>query len=303
LPNSRSCTSGPTWWRRFPTCARWRLPAWHRLLTCATFGTLLAAALGGAQGRAAGSLVLATTTSTQDTGLLDALTPRFEKQTGITVKVVAVGTGQALELGRRGDADLLLVHAPALEEAFVKQGYGINRRALMYNDFVIVGPARDPAHLKGMKRAADAFRAIARSRAPFASRGDNSGTHLKELEIWKAARIKPESPWHLSSGSGMAATLRLAGEKRAYTLSDRGTFLAQKKNLDLAILVEGNPALFNPYHVITVNPKRFPWVNYAAAQRFVRFLFEPATRDLIRTFGKDKFGQPLFHLSAAGADL
>jgi len=259
--------------------------------------------LGAAGGSAAErrDLVLATTTSTQDTGLLDALLPPFEKQSGIDVKVIAVGTGQALELGRRGDADVLLVHAPQAEKAFMAEGYGAERRPLMFNDFVIVGPKDDPAKIRGMRPPSQAFARIARAGAPFVSRGDNSGTHMKEKELWAGAGVKPSGDWYLEAGSGMAAVLRLASERGAYTLSDRGTYLAQKggqggAGLALVVLCEGAPVLRNPYAVITLNPGRFPDRNTAGARQLVDYLFSPEARHIIAEFGKDKYGQPLFHL-------
>jgi tungstate transport system substrate-binding protein len=244
------------------------------------------------------SVTLATTTSTQDSGLLDVLTPRFRDQTGIEVKVVAVGTGQALELGRRGDADVLLVHDPAGEEKFVAEGHGVGRRPVMWNDFVVVGPPADPAGVKGRTFAADAFARIADEGAPFVSRGDESGTHVKEKAVWKRANIDPRGDWYVRAGSGMGAVLRMADEKRAYTLSDRGTFLAQRDKLDLAILSEGDPLLMNPYSVILVNPEKHPNIRREEAQKFADFLLAPETQRLIADFGKDRYGEPLFHVGA-----
>jgi tungstate transport system substrate-binding protein len=245
---------------------------------------------------AANSLTLATTTSTQDSGLLEVLLPPFEKQYDVKLKVLAVGTGQALELGRRGDADVLMVHAPEQEEAFVKEGHGLERQPFMYNDFVLVGPAADPAHIRGMRYAADAFRAIAASNYLFASRGDESGTHSREKQIWREAKIEPSGDWYLSCGAGMAATLRIASEKRAYTLADRSTYLAWQSKLDLALLVEGDPLLRNIYSVIVVSPKLHPDTNIDMARKFAAYLFSDKARSIISTFGTDKFGQPLFHL-------
>lgn len=272
---------------------------------CVVAGSVLALALvcaSGARGAGEGrELVLATTTSTQDTGLLDALLPPFEKETGITVKVIAVGTGQALALGRRGDADVLLVHAPQAEKAFMAEGYGAERRPLMYNDFVLVGPTEDPAGVRGMKSAIQAFGRIAATKSPFVSRGDNSGTHMKERELWASARVRPSGPWYLEAGSGMAATLRLASEKGAYTLSDRGTYLAQgrareKPGPGLELLCEGAPVLRNPYAVITVSPDRFPDRNAAGARKLVAYLLSEKAQRLIAEFGKERYGQPLFHV-------
>jgi tungstate transport system substrate-binding protein len=252
-------------------------------------------------------LVLATTTSTQDTGLLEALLPPFEKETGIRVKVIAVGTGQALALGRRGDADVLMVHAPQAEKAFMAEGYGAERRALMYNDFVLVGPREDPAGVRGMGSAIQAFMRIAKTQSVFVSRGDNSGTHMKEKELWASARVRPSGRWYLEAGSGMAATLRVASEKEAYTLTDRGTYLAQsgaqgKPALALEVLCEGAPVLRNPYAVITVNPQRFPHTNSEGAGALVGYLFSPAAQRLIAEFGKDRYGQPLFHVYPPAKD-
>jgi tungstate transport system substrate-binding protein len=248
----------------------------------------------GCSGRAAPTLTLATTTSTQDSGLLDVLVPRFREQSGIDVKVVAVGTGQALELGRRGDADVLLVHAPAAEQRFVEEGFGVGRRQVMYNDFVIVGPPADPAGVKGQASAVEAFRRIAAREAPFVSRGDESGTHVKEKAVWQKAAVEPKGGWYVRAGAGMGQVLRMASEKRAYTLSDRGTFLALRGGLELAVLSEGDPLLVNQYSVIRVNPEKHPHVRKEAAEKFADFLLAPATQRLIADFGKDRYGQPLF---------
>ncbi len=247
-----------------------------------------------AQQSANSVLILATTTSTQDSGLLDVLIPSFEAQSGYTVKVVAVGTGKALEMGRNGDADVLLVHAPAAEEEFMRAGYGAERYLVMHNDFVLVGPATDPAGVGQSQTAATAFERLAAAQAPFISRGDDSGTHKKELSLWQAAGIVPGWEGYLEAGQGMAATLRIADEKEAYTLTDRATFLANQETLDLVILLEGDPLLLNVYHVITVNPERWPLVNAAGAQAFADFMLAPETQETIRTFGTDRFGQPLF---------
>ena len=241
------------------------------------------------------NLILATTTSLQDSGLLDVLIPRFEQQTGYAVKAIAVGTGAALKMGEQGNADVLLVHAPAAEKAFMAGGFGADRRLVMHNDFVIVGPPADPAAVRGVPRAAEALRKIAAAGAMFVSRGDNSGTHQVELALWQQAGLAPAGrPWYLESGQGMGATLRLASEKRAYTLSDRGTYLANQADLELAILAEGDAALLNVYHVIVVNPARWPQVNHAGATAFADFLRAPATQEIIRTFGVDRYGRPLF---------
>jgi tungstate transport system substrate-binding protein len=241
------------------------------------------------------ALTLATTTSTYDSGLLNVLLPPFEKANHVKVKVVAVGTGQALALGRRGDADVVLVHARAQEDKFVAQGHGIDRRDVMYNDFVIVGPPSDPAGIKGMKSAAAAFARIAQAKATFVSRGDDSGTHSKEKAIWAKAGLSPSSgAWYLSVGQGMGQTLTLAGEKGAYTLSDRGTYLAYQGKLNLTILVEGDEMLFNPYGVMAVNPSRHPQIKYDLALKFIDYITSPEARRIIAEFGKEKYGQPLF---------
>ncbi len=241
------------------------------------------------------NLILATTTSTQDSGLLDVLIPRFEQQTGYRVKTVAVGTGAALKMGEQGNADVLLVHAPEAEEAFMAAGFGADRRLVMHNDFVLVGPAADPAGIRGIARAVEALRKIAAAGATFVSRGDNSGTHQVELALWQQAGVAPAGrPWYLESGQGMGATLKLASEKAAYTLTDRGTYLANRANLQLVILVEGDTMLLNVYHVMIVNHEKWPNTNRAAATAFADFLTSPATQELIRTFGADKYGQPLF---------
>jgi tungstate transport system substrate-binding protein len=248
------------------------------------------------------TLLLATTTSMQDSGLLDTLLPLFRTQSGIEVKVVSVGTGQALELGRRGDADVLLVHDPEAEERFVEEGFGVGRRQIMYNDFVLVGPASDPAGVKGEKSITAAFARVAQKPAPFVSRGDESGTHVKEKTIWRRAKIEPQGGWYIRAGTGMGQVLRMANEKRAYTLTDRGTFLAQRQALDLTILSEGDPLLKNQYSIILVNPEKHPHVHREAAQRFADFLLAAETQKVIANFGKERFGQPLFFTSAGGKE-
>ncbi len=241
-------------------------------------------------------LILATTTSTQDSGLLDVIVPLYEKQTGDKVKVIAVGSGAALELGRKGNADVLLVHSPAAEEAYMKEGAGINRTRVMYNDFVIVGPAADPAKIKGMKDSAAAMKAIQDAKAPFYSRGDNSGTHAAEQTLWKAANlaVPKGQPWYAETGQGMGATLTVALEKNGYTISDRATWLASAKKDQQPILVEGDAKLFNVYHVIPVNPEKFPAVNKTSAEQFRQFMVAKDTLSVIGNFGKDKYGAPLF---------
>jgi len=241
------------------------------------------------------TVILATTTSTQDSGLLDVLLPIFEKKTGYFVKTIAVGSGQAIAMGQKGEADVLLVHSPAAEKKFVTEGYGINRRLIMHNDFIIVGPSEDPAKIKGMKSASEVFKKVSSAKVLFMSRGDNSGTHAKEKAIWKAAGINPEGEkWYQQTGLGMGQTLDVTAEKKGYTLTDRGTYLALKKNLNLDILVEGDAILLNIYHVIEVNPAKWPKVNVAGAKAFADFMVSKETQDIIKTFGVEKFGSPLF---------
>lgn len=239
-------------------------------------------------------LILATTTSTQDTGLLDYLVPKFEAKTGYKVKTVAVGTGDALAMAEKGDADVVLVHAMKSEQPLVDKQEVVDYKLVMHNDFVIVGPPSDPAGIKGVKTAKEAFTKIAKAKALFISRGDNSGTQKKELDIWASTGIKPSGSWYLESGQGMGQTLKMASEKGAYTLSDRGTYLAQQKNIKLDILVQGEKSLLNIYHVMAVNPAKFSKVNYDGAKAFVDFMVAPDTQKLIADFGKDKYGQALF---------
>jgi tungstate transport system substrate-binding protein len=241
------------------------------------------------------SLILATTTSTENSGLLAYLLPNFEDEYGVTIEVVAVGTGQALQLGEDGNADVLLVHARALEDAFMEAGHGSRREDVMYNDFVIVGPADDPAGIQGVTDAAAAFSAIAATEAPFISRGDDSGTHTKEKAIWATAGIEPAGDWYNSAGQGMGAVLTLADEQNAYTLSDRATYLARTlEGTELVILVEGDPVLFNPYGVIAVNPDKGAHIKADLANQFIDWLISVPTQELIGQFGLDEFGSPLF---------
>ncbi len=241
------------------------------------------------------NIILSTTTSTQDSGLLDVLIPIFEKKTGYFVKTIAVGSGQAMAMGQKGEADVLLVHSPAAEKKFVAEGYGINRRIVMHNDFIVVGPAEDPAKIKGVKVTPEVFKKIASAGSLFLSRSDKSGTHSKELAIWKAAGINPEGQkWYQQTGLGMGQTLNVASEKKGYTLADRGTYLALKKNLSLDILAEGDAILLNVYHVIEVNPAKWPKVNAAGAKAFADFMVSKEVQDIVKTFGVDKFGSPLF---------
>jgi tungstate transport system substrate-binding protein len=241
------------------------------------------------------NVILATTTSTQDSGLLDVLLPIFEKKTGYFVKTIAVGSGQAMAMGAKGEADALLVHSPAAEKKFMADGNGVERRLVMHNDFIILGPPADPARIKGMKNASEAFKKIAATGSIFMSRGDNSGTHAKEKDIWKAAGVKYEGEkWYQQTGLGMGQTLAVAAEKKTYTLADRGTYLALQKRLGLDILVEGDGILLNIYHVIEVNPKKWPKANFAGAKAFGDFMVSKETQNVIKAFGIDKFGSPLF---------
>jgi len=249
------------------------------------------------------NLILATTTSTQDSGLLDVLVPMFEEQTGYTVQTVAVGTGAALKMAEEGNADVLLVHAPASEQALMDAGWGKDRMLVMHNDFVIVGPADDPAGIKGLTTAAEAFQMVADAGANFVTRGDDSGTNKMEISLWGKTSVNPEGrEWYFDSGQGMGATLTITSEKQAYTLTDRATYLANKSNLSLEILVEGDAALLNVYHVITVNPDKWPKSNYDGAIAFANFMTSAETQNVIKEFGVDKFGQPLFFPDADKTD-
>jgi tungstate transport system substrate-binding protein len=248
-------------------------------------------------------LILATTTSTQDSGLLDVLVPQFEQKTGYKVKTIAVGSGQAMTMGERGEADVLLVHAPDSEVKFMQAGHGINRRLVMHNDFIIIGPQADPAGIKGVATAVDALKKIAAAKAGFISRGDNSGTDQLEKKVWKTAGVDAKGQsWYQESGQGMGATLNIASEKSAYTITDRATYLATKKNLSLNILVEGDPILLNIYHVIQVNPQKSSKINADGAKAFADFMVAPETQQIIAKFGVDKFGQPLFFPDAGKSE-
>ena len=268
----------------------------HRfIIFCVTAIAVVILSCGG-RGDRRNDIILATTTSFQDTGLLDALVPMFENKSGYRVKAIAVGSGQALFIGKRGEADILLVHSPEAEEQFMKQGYGLERRPLMQSDFVIIGPHEDSARIRGLKSAPAAFRAIARAKSLFISRGDKSGTHMKEKRIWQEANIDPEHErWYQQTGMGMGQTIAIADEKRGYTLADRGTYLTLKKQIGLVILIEGCRELNNPYHVILVHPKTLPLINAEGARAFADFLGSPAAQHIIRTYGVEQFGQPLFH--------
>ena len=239
-------------------------------------------------------VILSTTTSTQDSGLLDVLVPMFEKKSGLTVKTISVGTGQALALAARGEADVTLAHAPSVEKKYVEEGKMFNRRLVMYNDFVIIGPPDDPARIKGLPKAVDALKRIAESQSRFVSRGDKSGTHLLEQGLWKQADIEPKGAWYIESGQGMGQTLRIANDRRAYTLTDRGTYLAFQKRVDLPILFEKDRPLLNIYSVMEVNPANGPRVNVTGGKAFAEFVLAPETQAVIKNFGVDKYGQPLF---------
>ncbi len=247
-------------------------------------------------------IILATTTSTQDSGLLDVLVPAFEKATGYVVKTVAVGSGQAMEMGGKGDADVLLVHSPAAEKEFMAAGNGVDRELVMYNTFLLVGPKSDPAGISGMTSASDAFKKIADSGATFVSRGDGSGTEKKELGYWDKLGVKPSGDAYLQTGQGMAATLRVASEKGAYTLTDIATWAALKDGLDLEVLVQGDPSLLNIYHVIGVNPEKFPKVNADGATAFAAYLLSPEGQAMIDSFGVDEFGMQLFKAAGGKAE-
>jgi tungstate transport system substrate-binding protein len=264
-----------------------------------------------ATAQAVGRLILATTTSTQDAGLLDVILPDFNQKYGAETEVIAVGTGQAMTLGENGDADVLLVHARSREDAFVEAGFGVNRQEVMYNDFVLLGPPSDPAGIKGMTDVAAALEKIAAAGSTFISRGDDSGTHTKELGLWKTTTVplvdtpslsdpaktfaRPGGEWYQAVGQGMGATLTMANEQQAYTLSDRATYLARTlEGTDLQIVVEGDSRLFNPYGVIAVNPEKHPGINFAGAQAFIEWITSVETQQLISQFGVDQFGSPLF---------
>jgi tungstate transport system substrate-binding protein len=266
---------------------------WRRMAIVVWLAGLLAmaaVACGGGK-----EIILATTTSTQDSGLLDELLPAFKDESGYKVKVIAVGSGEALAMADRGDADAVLAHAPSAEQELVDKGSVVNRQLVMHNDFVIVGPADDPAGIKGMESATEALTTIADQEAPFISRGDDSGTDKLEKSLWKKAELDPTGQgWYEESGQGMGATLQIANQRGAYTVSDRGTYLAQSENLDLQVLVEGDPVLLNVYHVMQVNPDQFDGVEAEGGQAFVEFMVSDSAQEIIRNFGVEKFGQPLF---------
>ena len=282
-----------------------------RFLSCLTIGILAVTSLSAA-GRGeptstmpsalaaaqADRLRLATTTSTENSGLLDVILPVFTERYGIVVDVVAVGTGAALELGRNGDADVVMVHARGLEDQFVAEGYGVNRRDIMYNDFIILGPADDPAGVAEATSASEAMSRIAAAEAVFISRGDNSGTHNRELQLWESAGVTPAGRWYREVGQGMGAVIAITDEEEAYTLADRGTFISFRSDIDLAVLTEGDRALFNPYGIIAVNPARHEGANYVAAMALIAFFTSPEGQHLIGEFRVE--GEALFTPSTAG---
>lgn len=248
-------------------------------------------------------LLLVSTTSTQDSGLLDELLPAFTAKTGYNVQLVAVGSGQALKLGEQGNADVILLHSPAAEEEFVAKGFGIDRRLVMHNDFVIVGPPSDPASLRTQPELDAVFKAIFFSASTFVSRGDESGTHVKELALWKNSGLDPHGQdWYLETGQGQGATLSISSEKGAYAVTDRGTFLAYQPNLDLEIVYEGDPSLLNVYHVITANPEKWPNINLAGARAFADFITSSEGQKIIAEFGVEEYGQPLFFPDAGKSE-
>jgi tungstate transport system substrate-binding protein len=268
----------------------------ERFVSCLTFLALILAVAFRlpADEPASRNVILATTTSTQDSGLLDVLVPLFEKKTGYSLKTISVGTGQALELAAKGEADVALVHAPSLEKKYVAAEKLLNRRLVMYNDFIILGPADDPARIKATKSSVEALKLIAGTGSRFASRGDNSGTHNLEKSLWKMAGVEPKGSWYIESGQGMGATLGIANDRNAYTLSDRGTYLAFRKRMTLAVLLEGDKPLLNIYSVMEVNPTNGPRVNTVGGKAFADFMISSDAQATIKTFGLEKFGQALF---------
>jgi tungstate transport system substrate-binding protein len=261
----------------------------------ALMSILVALACGSLAQAGSKTVILATTTSTQDSGLLDVLVPVFEKESGYQVKTVSVGSGQAIKMGEKGEADVLLVHSPDAEKKFMADGFGTSRRLVMHNDFVIVGPPADPAKIKTAASSVEALKCVAQSGAVFVSRGDNSGTHAKEKSLWKGAGINPDGQkWYQQTGLGMGQTLNVAAEKKGYTLTDRASYLALKKGLGLVILAEGDSKLLNIYHVIELNAAKWPKVNAAGGKAFADFMVSKKTQNTIGRFGADKFGAPLF---------
>jgi len=266
-----------------------------RFSACIATLAILACGLSSSAQAASKVLILATTTSTQDSGLLEVLIPLFEKESGYIVKTIAVGSGQAMLMGKKGEVDVLLVHSPDAEIKFMAEGAGSSRRVVMHNEFVVVGPTTDPAKLRGFKTCAEAFKKIADVKALFFFRNDNSGTYTKEKELWKAAGVIPDSQqWYHQTGLGMGQTLLVADEKKGYTLTDRATYIALKTKLELAIVLEGDPKLMNIYHVIQVNAVKWPKVNSAGAKTFADFMVSPKTQKVIGSYGVVKFRAPLF---------
>jgi tungstate transport system substrate-binding protein len=257
-------------------------------------GLFLAGTLATSGAFAATSVILATTTSTQDTGLLDVLVPTFEKASGLTVKTIAVGTGAALAMGEKGDADVMLVHAPSAEIDYMTKGRGLSRALVMHNAFIVVGPAADPAHVKSTSVAQDAFAAIARAESPFVSRGDDSGTNIKELALWQAASMKPAGAWYIKTGSGMGDTLHVASQKAAYTLTDDATYLAQRSTLALVPVLQDAKDLLNVYHVIVVRPLPGHVSNQAGGEAFAKYVLSTEGQQLIAAYGRERFGRTLF---------
>ena len=267
----------------------------RRSMSILAISLIIALSVGAVAFGASKELILATTTSTRDTGLLDVLLPVFQERTGYNVKTIAVGTGAALALGKKGEADVLLCHAPASEMELVESGDVINRQLVMHNDFVIVGSLEDPAGVKGVKSATEALRKIADKEAVFVSRADDSGTHKKEKEVWNKLGFEPSGKaWYLEAGTGMANTLNIANEKLAYCLTDRGTYLSMKDRLDLVVLVEGDAILLNIYHVMQVNPEKHKVVDGQGGKAFVEFMVSEEVQEIISKFGIDKYGSPLF---------
>lgn len=269
------------------------IPLTRWLLAAVLLGSTL---LSGPAIAATSVLNMATTTSTENSGLLEYLLPPFERATGYQVHVVAVGTGKALRLGQRGDADVLLVHARPAENKFVAAGYGVDRHDVMYNDFVVVGPAADPAAIAGAADGADAFKRLAAAKARFVSRADDSGTNKKEKRIWKRAAVTPSGKWYVEAGQGMGKVLQMASQLQAYTLTDRGTWLAMRDKLEIKIVYQGDPTLFNPYGIIAVNPKRHPGINFQGAQALIYWITSPAAQKRIASYQRN--GQQLFHPNA-----
>ncbi len=247
-------------------------------------------------------IIFATTTSVQDTGLLDVIVPIFEKQSGYHLKAIAVGTGQALAMAGVGEADVVLAHAPDAEKKYLAEGTLVNRRLVMHNWFLLAGPTADPAKVKGAANALAALKKIAEAKVTFVSRGDDSGTHKLEKKLWEQAGIKPVGEWYLEAGQGMGRTLSIAGEKQAYVISDRATYLAFQKTTGLAVLLAGDPAFLNVYHIIEVNPEKFPKVNVTGGKAFADFLLSATVQDMLKTFGVDKYGEALFHPDAGKAE-